>query len=61
MAKLSSIDKLACRAGQGDIQFLRTAFPDFALTIEDKAADGDKIWVRMTAPRFTRHLLFSHV
>lgn len=34
---------------QGDIQFLRTAFPDFNLTIEDMAADGDKLWVRMTA------------
>jgi predicted ester cyclase len=34
---------------QGDIQFLRTAFPDFALTIEDMVSDGDKVWVRMTA------------
>ncbi len=34
---------------QGDIQFLRTAFPDFNLTIEDMAADGDKVWVRMIA------------
>ena len=34
---------------QGDIQFLRTAFPDFKLTIEDMVADGDKVWVRMTA------------
>ena len=34
---------------QGDILFLRTAFPDFNLTIEDMAADGDKVWVRMTA------------
>ena len=34
---------------QGDIQFLRTAFPDFNLTIEDIVADGDKVWVRMTA------------
>lgn len=34
---------------QGDIQFLRTAFPDFTLTIEDMAADGDKVWARMTA------------
>lgn len=34
---------------QGDIQFLRTAFPDFTLTIEDIVADGDKLWARMTA------------
>ncbi|HRQ36891.1 MAG TPA: ester cyclase [Chloroflexota bacterium] len=34
---------------QGDIQFLRTAFPDFSLTIEDMVTDGDKIWARMTA------------
>jgi len=33
----------------GDIQFLRTAFPDFTLTIEDMVADEDKVWVRMTA------------
>ena len=34
---------------QGDIQFLRSAFPDFHLNIEEMAADGDKIWMRMTA------------
>ena len=34
---------------QSDIQFLRTAFPDFTLTIEDLVADGDKVWARMTA------------
>lgn len=34
---------------RGDIQYLRTAFPDFSLSIEDMVADGDKIWVRMTA------------
>ena len=32
-----------------DIQWLRTAFPDLHLTIEDMVADGDKVWVRMTA------------
>ncbi len=34
---------------QGDIQFLRTAFPDFTLSIEDLLAQGDQVWVRMTA------------
>ena len=34
---------------KGDIQFLRTAFPDFSLTIEDMVADGDKVWARMIA------------
>ena len=34
---------------QGDIQFLRTAFPDFTLTIEEMIADGDRVWLRMTA------------
>jgi len=33
----------------GDIQYLRTAFPDFSLTIEDMVSDGDKVWARMTA------------
>ena len=32
-----------------DIQWLRTAFPDLHLTIEDLVADGDKVWIRMTA------------
>lgn len=39
---------------QGDIQFLRTAFPDFNLTIEGIVVDEDKIWARMTA-RGTNH------
>ena len=33
---------------QGDIQFLRTAFPDFNLTIEEMVDAGDKVWARMT-------------
>lgn len=33
---------------QKDITFLRIAFPDFYLTIEDMAADDDKVWMRMT-------------
>jgi predicted ester cyclase len=34
---------------QGDIQFLRTAFPDFNLTIDEAVTNGDKVWLRMTA------------
>ena len=34
---------------ESDIRYLRTAFPDFNLTIEDMVSDGDKVWVRMTA------------
>ena len=33
---------------QGDIQFLRAAFPDFNLTIEEIVAVDDKVWARMT-------------
>lgn len=32
-----------------DIQWLRTAFPDLHLTIDDMVANGDKVWIRMTA------------
>ena len=32
-----------------DIQYLRAAFPDFHLTIEDSIADGENVWIRMTA------------
>ncbi|MCC6190805.1 MAG: ester cyclase [Anaerolineales bacterium] len=32
-----------------DLAFLRSAFPDLRLTIEDMADDGDKVWVRITA------------
>ncbi len=34
---------------QGDIRFLRTAFPDFNLTIEDMVVSEDRLWARMTA------------
>jgi len=34
---------------QSDIQFLRRAFPDFTLTIEDLTEDGDRLWARMSA------------
>ncbi|HEX2622360.1 MAG TPA: ester cyclase, partial [Phototrophicaceae bacterium] len=37
-----------------DIRFLRAGFPDLHLTIEDMVADGDKVWIRMTA-RGTNH------
>src|SRR5262245_57092788 len=37
-----------------DIQFLRTAFPDLHLTIEDMVSDGDKVWIRMIS-RGTNH------
>lgn len=33
---------------QKHIEFLRAAFPDLSLTIEETVADGDKLWVRMT-------------
>ena len=32
-----------------DIQFLRGAFPDLNLTIEEMLLDGDRVWVRSTA------------
>lgn len=34
---------------ESDIRFLRNAFPDFNLTIDDLVVDGQKVWVRMTA------------
>ncbi len=34
---------------QSDIAFLRKAFPDFHLTIDHMAADGDNVWLHMTA------------
>lgn len=37
-----------------DIHYLRTAFPDFHLTIDDMVAQNDMIWVRMTG-RGTNH------
>jgi predicted ester cyclase len=33
---------------QGDIEYLRTAFPDFNLTIEEMVEADNKVWVRMT-------------
>jgi predicted ester cyclase len=33
---------------KGSIRYLRDTFAPFSLTIEDIAADGDKIWARMT-------------
>ncbi len=32
---------------KGAITFLRTAFPDLILTIEDITANGDTVWARM--------------
>jgi predicted ester cyclase len=32
-----------------DIQFLRSGFPDFHMTIEEMVTDGDRVWVRSTA------------
>ena len=34
---------------QSDIEFLRQAFPDFTLTIDDLVEDGEILWARMTA------------
>lgn len=34
---------------QQDIEYLRKAFPDLHLMIEELCADGDKVWLRMTA------------
>lgn len=34
---------------QAGIESLRSAFPDFHLTIDDAVVDGDKVWLRMTA------------
>ncbi len=40
----------ASRQGfQQDVAFLRAAFPDFHMTIEDILDDGDRVWVRSTA------------
>jgi predicted ester cyclase len=32
-----------------DIQFLRSAFPDFHMTIEEVVVDEDRVWMRSTA------------
>ena len=34
---------------KGAIAYLRSVFPDLALTIEDSVASGDKVWARITA------------
>ena len=34
---------------KGAITYLRSVFPDLQLTIEDSIAQGDKVWVRITA------------
>lgn len=34
---------------KGSIRILRTAFPDLNLTFEDVMADGDAVWVRLSA------------
>ena len=34
---------------KGSIMYLRNTFAPFSLTIEDLVADGDMVWVRMTA------------
>jgi predicted ester cyclase len=34
---------------QGDIEILRSAFPDFQLEIDDLVEEGEVIWARMTA------------
>jgi predicted ester cyclase len=34
---------------KGDIQYLRTAFPDFVLVLEDLVTKGDVVWARSTA------------
>jgi len=41
--------KTTLQGFKDDIRFLRTAFPDLHLSIEDEVADGDKVWIRMTA------------
>lgn len=33
---------------KGSIRYLRDTFTGFSLTIEDMAADGDRVWARMT-------------
>ena len=33
---------------KGSIRFLRTAFPDLRLTVEDAAAAGDRVWLRIS-------------
>jgi predicted ester cyclase len=41
--------KPSLESQKADIRFLRKAFPDLHLTIEEMVADGNKVWLRMTA------------
>ncbi len=41
--------KTTLQGFKGDIQNIRTGFPDFHLTIENIAAEEDKVWLLMTA------------
>ena len=34
---------------KGSIRILRAAFPDLHLAVEDAIADGDKVWLRLSA------------
>jgi steroid delta-isomerase-like uncharacterized protein len=34
---------------KGSIRFLRTAFPDLRLAVQDVAAEGDRVWLRISA------------
>jgi len=36
---------------KGSIQALRAAFPDLHLTVEDAIAEGDTVWLRLSAKR----------
>src|SRR6476619_7298422 len=44
---------------KGAITYLRSVFPDLRLTIEDSSAEGDKVWVRITAQGTQRGALMG--